>query len=108
MEHNCMGHRGWDPSSQKSQGHNDSQQGLQDFLHWAYIPNLPATALLALEIKFKKGLYLQHEGCDTDVNYDLSQLGYQGAAIPNFLSTLKRKASGMPTTLNSPQMSELQ
>ena len=42
----------------------------KDFLHWAYTPNLPATFLLTLEIKFEKGLYLQKEGSDTDVNYD--------------------------------------
>ena len=30
----------------------------EDFLHWAYKPNLPATFLLALDIEFKRGLYI--------------------------------------------------
>ena len=43
----------------------------EDFLHWAYKPNLPATFLLALENEFENGLYLHDEGYDTDVNYGL-------------------------------------
>ena len=45
----------------------------EDFLHWAYKPNLLAMFLEALEIKFERGLYLHDEGYDNDANYDLPQ-----------------------------------
>ena len=45
----------------------------KDFIHWTYKPNLPATFLLALEIKLKRGLYHIDEGYDTDANYHLPQ-----------------------------------
>ena len=86
----------------------------EDFIHWAYKPNLPATFQLALEIEFKRELHLQNEGNDTDANYDLPQplkktayiyvvtavvetsfdpigyhgFGYHGSTKPAFTSTL--------------------
>ena len=64
--------------------------------------------LLALQIKFERGLYIHNEGYDTDANYDLPEplkkpacicvvtaagetslnlMGYQGSAIPTYMST---------------------
>ena len=40
----------------------------RDFINWTYKPNLTATFLLALEIEFKRELYLHDEDYDTDAN----------------------------------------
>ena len=82
----------------------------EDFIDWAYKPNLPASFLFALEIEFQWELHIHHEGYDTDVTYDLLQplkktshsyaatavaktsfdlMGYQKSAIPAFTSNLE-------------------
>ena len=91
----------------------------EDFLHWAYKPNLPAMFLLALEIEFERGLCLHDEGYNTDVNYDLPQplitiaciyvvtsgaetsfdpTGYKGSAVPAFKSSFTGRPVDPPSS----------
>ena len=59
MEQCSTGHRWFDPSGQKSQGHDDFWQGLktffhcEDFINWVYKLNLSHALLLALKLSLK-------------------------------------------------------
>ena len=98
----------------------------EDFLYWAYKPNLPGTFLLALKVEFEKVLHLHNESYDTDVNYNLPQPFKKTACIYVVASVAEtsfgpmgkkvvcnthlpiypdRKASRAPTSSNGPQMS---
>ena len=82
--------------------------------------NLSAMFMLALEIKFEKGLYLHNEGYDDNINYDLLQslkkltcictvlsvaktsfdpIGHQGSTILTFLPTPKGRPVELPLHL---------
>ena len=126
MEQCSTGHRVFDPGGQKSQGHDDSQQGLQDLLlqrlglQTASYPYIPA----ALEIGFERRLHLYGEGYDNDSSYNLPQplkktthiyvvtavaetsldpMGHQGSGMHALISTSK----GMLVELSLQQMAHI-